>query len=294
MNNEQRLRIGYYRSSDLNDGKIDFGILNADFSLDSYRELYRNSKVILDLQPIAILFEAVQINFNELNSSFNIGINFTKNMKPGKGVVFQYLSLMSDLSVKITNFITSANTFLVNSECNLKKTSEHFEWNEYRNNLHKSSFSYRFTYELRNYSQHHSLPISSLNVNQDKTKDKITLLVNMKRDELLSCGYKWGKIKNDIQSCDEVFDLYPHLNKYMKIIEELFSKYIDVKSAKLQETIIYFAKLNSTFKFPEKSVPVVFVGEAENDKPVPKHHEMIPFENLDWLLSICNKVGSLS
>ncbi|MGK0271390.1 MAG: hypothetical protein ACI88H_002049 [Cocleimonas sp.] len=286
MNELQRLRIGHYCS---NEGKLDFGILKKDFSQDCYNELQGYSKVIFDLQPIAMLFEAVQINFNELNVEITKGISITKITNPGKGMVFEYLTLMSKLSVKITNFITSANSFLSNSETLLKKTSEHVKWNEYRNNLHKNSFSYRFVYELRNYSQHYSLPISSLNVSVDKTIDQTTLLVNMKRDELLSCGYKWGKHKKDIEGCDAVFDLYPHLNEYMKIIEKLFSKYIEVRNIQLRECIAYFEKLNIVFQFPEHTVPVIFVGETEHNKPVPEQHETIPFENLNWLLSICKK-----
>lgn len=287
VNNLQRLRIGY--SVFKEGGKCDFGILKNDFSRDSYNELQSYSKIIYDLQPIALLFDAVRINFNDLNADINKEITIINTVELGKEIVFKNLVLMSKLLVRITNFITSANSFLTHTELILKKISEDDGWNNFRNDLHKNSFSYRFVYELRNYSQHHSLPISSLNINVDIPTGNAKLIVKMKRDELLNSGYKWGKYKKDLESCNEEFDLYPHLVDYMKIIEKLLFKCTEVKKIQIQECVDYFNRLNSAFNFPSNSVPVVFIGESEGNNVVPANNQPIPFDNLDWLMSTLKK-----
>ncbi|WP_163134222.1 hypothetical protein [Agarivorans sp. Alg241-V36] len=287
MEDTQRYRVGHYSKG--YQGKVDVAIHQDDFPAACYEELQKETKVIFDLQPILMMYGAAKDNFEEFLGSIAECVSFWRDAMPQKGLAYNQLNHLVLISQRINNFLSSASAFLTSAEIKLGKvfgvdSLEVNEWNRYRRNLHKNSFSYRFLYELRNYSQHNNLPISSLSVNAEKMSGDINLSVNVYRDEILDSGFKWKKLRPEIEQKNVSFDLFPFIKEYMLLIDELMDKYFEANSEVIDCCSLYLNILSQRFRFPKNAVPVIYKGDTPYGLPVPEDFEQIPIEQFTWIL----------
>ena len=283
-------RVGYYRKSP--DGKIDVALQKSEFDDECFDELTEYIQVINDTQPIIIAFDIVSRNFNEVSESISKYRGFTVNQGiPIKGFIPQAIEGMTDLIQRISNFLASASMFLTIAESKLrsvfgKKSFELKMWNLFRQELHKDSFSYRFMYKLRNYSQHHGLPLSSVICKIDDMKnieESTSLSVNLSKQELLKDEFNWGSLKHEIEVLEEQTNIYPHLSNYMRIIESILVKYVDSFRRKIADCYAYMSAFHRAIGIPENAVPVLFTGQASVDGAIPNDMMYIPVEQFQWV-----------
>lgn len=181
------------------------------------------------------------------------------------------MSGMTQVSQRVINFLASATSFLNITENHLnhrfgKESSQSIGWNSKRNDLHKETFAYRFLYELRNFSQHASLPFSLINAKAEKlledapTTFKITVLMNP--DALLKSNYKWpSSIKKEIKNQSESFDIILLIGTYYMCLRELCKSAIEVRKSDLAVCGHYLMTVENVFELPAGAIPVLFVGD---------------------------------
>ncbi len=254
------------------DGQYDFKIIDKSLDQNCIEEMKDLTKVVFDLQPIVISYNVVCRNYDDLTNTLDILYVELKALVGGN--IFEssfQMDGMTQVSQRVINFLASATTFLNITENHLnhrfgKESSQSIGWNSKRKELHKETFAYRFLYELRNFSQHASLPFSSINAQAENlledvpTTFKIAVLMNP--DALLKTNYKWpSSIKNEIKDQSDSFDLIPFVGTYYKCLRELCKSAIEVRKIDLNECGKYLMTFEKLFKLPAGAIPVLFVGD---------------------------------
>lgn len=288
MSNYQRLRAGFYKKN--SDTKVGIGVNSEDYSRESFEELENKTEILKELDPITILYDGVTNNFSDINKEISQWESFNKDKHLSEGLDYNFMTMRSRIIMRITNFLTSANSFLMNAEIQLgrsfgKSSSEFIDWNNHRKLLHKESFAYRFSYRLRNYSQHYSLPVTSLSVKLGPVDVETEIKVLINRDILLDSGFDWAGLKADLIKYEDAFDLLPLLQQYMEIIDELLIEYVKACNDRLNSCIECIDVFMRQFNFPKGAVAVVFKG----DGPIPEDYFRIPIERLHWILDKVRK-----
>ena len=291
MSSGVRRRVGFIVEN--GQGTLDISVHSLDFEEIHYEELKEYSNVIFEVKPIVVSFEVVKKNFEEIfttASSYKEDIKDTKSAGPTE--IHLSLESMVSMTQRIGNFLAAASSFLTNSEVRLEKvygkdSKELESWNEFRRNLHKNKFSYRFMYELRNYSQHYGLPLSGFNLNLNDmltTDKKVNFVMYLSKDELLKDKFNWKKLSCEIGLLEETTDIVPFLTEYFDVIKAIFIKFMDQFCPKLIECHEYVATFHKVFKIPEGVSPMLFKGESPNGQP-PKDAEFVPTDQFNWVRS---------
>lgn len=290
MTSRIRRRVGYFVEN--NEGKLDISIHSVDFDETCYQELTDYSKVIFNVQPIVTAFEIVKNNYEEIDSSAASYKNSVENLKmPNPKAIVESLDSGVILTQRVSNLLSSASSFLTNAEISLEKdfgksSNELAMWNNYRRNLHKESFSYRFMYELRNYAQHYGLPMSGFNISITdmlESSTSIDLTMYVSRDSLLKNNFNWKKLRKEIEELEVNSDIIQYLNGYFEVIRKLLVKYLDIYGTKLLECYEYISTFHTVFKIPEGVSPMLFIGEGSKEHPIPKNVEYIPTDQFMWV-----------
>jgi len=293
MDTSQRKRIGYYIKR--NDSILDFCIHKSDFDQVCKDEFDKYCKIIFQLQPIVIAYEAVSLSYYELRKSLDDYDNiWLEKSIPGAGYFCIAISHLIESTQKVTNLLSSVTAFLASTQIRLKKEvgevdPRYILWDSLRKKLHNENFSYRFLYELRNYSQHSNVPISEANVHiddivSDTRKVKSTLYIN--KIELFNSGYEWKKgLKLEIQAQDNKINLMPLVDEYIFIIKALTIAYLDLFQNDLTECYQYINTFYRVYNIPKDVIPLLFIGDTVNGQPVPNNMEYIPSEQLLWIFN---------
>lgn len=286
-------RFGYYILQQ--NGTLDINVGVNVASVEVLAELNEIVGVIFNLQPIIFAFDVVERNYRELLDSIDAYRSRLDDLKPSLPVdISLAMDGLISVSQKVTNFLSSTTAFLAHSEMQLRRVHGHNSaelntWNEKRKNLHAKHFSYRFLYELRNFAQHRDLPFSSLNIAGERPTGELSMIfkigVLVSRDGLLEDGYKWGKLRGEIQQQPSVFDLLPIASEYLDCLRCLCLEAIKYQDERLAECGHYFDVMCRTLKIPSGAVPVLFIGESTKAAP-PSRHEVIPLEQFKFLLRL--------
>jgi len=134
-------------------------------------------------------------------------------------------------------------------------------------NAFDKSFSYRFIYKLRNYSQHYSIPIAEFVIDDNFAEDrKYNFKVTISRDRLLA-DRSWGKITNEIEKLPERITINEHIEEYNTIIQNIhfdIIKYLWKNIKPYYEVAMFqYNKVREQCNFPLLGWPLL----DENGKP---------------------------
>jgi hypothetical protein len=290
MTSRVRRRVGYYHKRI--DGTLDIALSKIDFDEECYEELTSCSKAIFELKPILIAFDMAKNNYDEIIESSNSYREFVKKeLIPGPGYIQKSIDRMVVLTQRINNFLSSASSFLNNTEIKVDKvfgggSCQSNLWNEYRRGLHKDSFSYRFMYELRNYSQHYGLPMSAANfdvANMLENTPSVNLSMSIYRESLLEENFNWKKLESEIRKLEKNTDIGPYLEEYMGILKKLIIKYLDLFKKKMLECFEYLTAFHKAFEIPEGVLPMLFIGEGNKTQPIPSKMVYMPADQFQWV-----------
>lgn len=197
------------------------------------------------------------------------------------------------VSQKITNFLSSASAFLDRTDKQLqrihnKDSSEYTAWDKLRKDLHASSFSYKFVYKLRNFSQHRDLPFNSYAVIGKRELESNHMIfradIVMMRDKLLEDGKDFwdSSTKKELINQPPEFDLLPFITKYLQHMRQLCLKAIWIQNIKLVRLNNYLDTITS--KNPVDTIPVIYTGESKSEDFPPSKVDFIPIEEFKYLL----------
>ncbi len=285
-------RFGYYIPKP--DGTMDFVVHDRVASAEVLTEFHEISNAIFHLQPIIFAFDVVERNYRELVDSIedhrtrlnDLGV---ANPLPISGAMDGIVLAVQ----KVSNFLSSASAFLAQTETQLRRvhgtdSPELNIWNDERKNLHATCFSYRFLYELRNFAQHRSLPLSSFNIAGERASENAPMVFKtgalLLRDGLLGDGYKWKKLRVEIQQQPPEFELLPLIAEYLHSLRQLCLVAVQLQSARLAECAHYLDTVRRVLQTPVGAVPVFFIGESSSKEKPPSRVEVFPMEQFEYLL----------
>ncbi len=288
---EERRRIGYYTPKP--NGTIDFRVFAKPADATVLAELHAMVKVVFYLQPIAVALETVLRNRSDLIGfvdAFRAELNAAGTSHIGVETALEGLIVGTQ---RTTNLLSAATAFLAIAEASFRdaygeSSQELTDWNTLRRDLHASSFAYRLLYELRNFAQHRALPVSSLNVFGERTSDELPMVfqpnLRLIRDALLVDGFDWAKLRPELEQQPAHFDLLPLVDEYVAILQGLCLDVFMLERARLAQCVLYVDALKRTLQVPEGSIPAVFVGESAAPGRPPSNMEIVPAEQLRWLM----------
>lgn len=263
-------------------------------------EFHEVISVIFKLQPIIFAFNVIERNYQELTDSIQ---EHCSQLDNSLTITAKPISLIMNGKIlaiqKISNFLSSTSAFLDQTETQLRRvhgedSPELNAWDEKRKDLHASTFSYRFLYELRHFSQHRSLPFSSFNIAGRRTSQNAPLLFRAEplilRDELLKDGWNWKKLQIEIQQQPPEFELLPLITEYLHCLRQLCLEAVQFQSVRLAECAHYFDTMRRSLEIPTGAVPVIFIGESTSKEIPPSRREAIPMEQFEYLLREYDKL----
>ncbi|WP_127334633.1 hypothetical protein [Enterobacter bugandensis] len=272
-----------YRMGSISSSKkreMNYEIFSHNLTEEWFNCMRNKTKVLWDLEGIHTTWWAAHENYLEL-------CEFLENHKQPL-YVWKELHLIGDdfqkaikkINQLVTNCIVSFTTFITICGIYIKKrfSDENIinNWNEKRNYLHKTIFSYRLAYELRNYSQHYSLAVSSAEVIM--TGDEVKgLSAYIDANLLKSSGYDWKKFANDPEFINaESINLKDVLSDYLSCVNEIYKNTLILHTDELNECHLYFVDLIGKYDLKEGKHPVVFKGPSSFSNQPPLEKEFIP------------------
>lgn len=292
--NSPTRRLGYYIEK--NDGTMDFIVIPKALSTEVYTEFICLTDVIFTLQPIVIAYEIAERNFSEIVDSQTLfALNLNGAMAQVSAAATQAIDGLVHVSQRVTNFLAGASAFVTQCQIRVAHTSGEdspafLQWNELRKDEHANKFAYRFLYEMRNFSQHRSLPISNFCISGARTTVgtpmDFSIDFTLSRDELLQSGYTWKKeLASEIQTQDSDIPLTPLLEDYMQSMRKLCLAALNIHCEALANCARYLSKLQELSQMPEGGTPAIFVYPTNETSSPPTRHEQIPVQQLNYVLS---------
>ena len=167
-------------------------------------------------------------------------------------------------------------------------------WDKLRKDLHASSFSYKFIYQLRNYSQHRNLPFSRYLVSGESEPVSNHMIfkadIIVVRDKLLEDGEDlWNaSTKAELKTQPSEFDLLPFITEYLQHMRQLCLEALRFKNVQFVELNNYLGAITS--KNPADTIPIIYVGESESENSPPPKAKIIPIEEFKCLLKEFNRL----
>ena len=201
-------------------------------------------------------------------------------------------SQLDDMAINIasylTNYLSTIHIFLNHSSKYLLKIygpdSQKFKsFDNARKSFHFNNFSYRFIYELRNFSQHYSIPFHELVLEQKKIgpkRGRCTLAVLIDKDELLYGGYEWKKLESEIKKLPNNFDINKHIFIMEKCLERLFYITIIDDLAQLLERAKFMLDILNYAKGETGNIYIL------KEKDSSKNYELFPLSIVKGVINV--------
>lgn len=298
----KKRKFAFFAPND--DGTVDITIRPDSLTPEQLEEFENYTDVVFYLQPVVLSIEAVVSNYRDLkavlakseeqlNRENRNPFPSMKRILHGQVFVIQ----------KFNAFLSSATTFLYLAENDLKRkygqgSNEFSEFNSLRQNLHASNFSYRFLYDLRNFSQHYALPITSLDLHSSRptlTEDlEIYVELSFQRDKLLASGWNWKEeLRKDIEGQPEQILALPLIDQYLLILMNICLAFALPERERTADAFTYFNALRETLGAPLNADLVTILG-GPVQTPTHDHlnakFEVIPIDQLSWIVEKLERI----
>ncbi|MBK0009723.1 hypothetical protein IAE23_24945 [Bacillus sp. S35] len=162
-----------------------------------------------------------------------------------------YQELLENVNFYILNFLSSFNSFLDHWQTHVtrlygKESMEYKKFKEATAIEFDHCFSYRFIYELRNYTLHCDMPISIVRGSIDENDSPfVEIIISKSR---LRSTYKW-RPKVGLESMPEEFDIRGHMESALnclKRIQQVALNLSDINS--LHESTLAISKLGADYE----------------------------------------------
>lgn len=284
---------------ELQDDRLSFHADKAPVSQLVIDELDAVTQVIFFHQPILISWEVVNRNYQEL-LALNAEFELVKAENPQGVLRVESLMDLFTLAVQRTaNVLSSSTAFLDQVKKIVRSqfggTSEKFSaWDETRKDFHAARFSYRFMYELRNYSQHRRLPLSGINVEQfrkvlDQPLDG-SMRISLKRNDLINSGYSWKELIHEIEKLPEEIEVLPLVGEYLNCLARLCLTAVGFEAERLRDCVHCFYKVRRKLKAPQDATLLLCTPIGNEGTFTAGHGEFLPTQQVNW---ISDKVAEL-
>ena len=200
-------------------------VLITNLTLEQYNEYTGYIGASTKYNTDQNLFKLVEMNYDDLNKRIeHYKILYVKDEQ--KMDFKEIEDLYLDINRLLLNFLSSVRTYLDHTETRLNRKygegSEQFKlFKRITGEAFDNFFAYKFLCKVRNYSQHCGLPSGSIEINSSGDKDGKTINtmnIFFVRDHLLE-QFDWGtKVKPELSSMDEKFDVLPFIDEKFRLV----------------------------------------------------------------------------
>lgn len=200
-------------------------------TLEQFTEFQKSLATIEELNNRRRLVEFVEYNETDLRNHFETTLkDFLRKSASWNGIKkVDNAAAFLHANRLLLNYLSSIRTFLDHSEAFLKRKYADNSiyvagYQKMTSVFFDNSFAYRFFYKLRNFAQHVGLPIDQVEFSSKYSPNRQingSLKITFNRDELLSSYKEWGKVKTDLQSMNEEFEVMPLVSEMSHNIREI-------------------------------------------------------------------------
>lgn len=274
-------------------GSHDIFVLKPALSVESLSEYQECTRIVTTLQPLVIALSICEQDLDALTAlSTSQAQRLTEIGGPEipTGLV---MDLLVEATACVNAFLGSTSAFIGQATvevANMFGTGSEFEskWHLRRKALHADSEAYRILYELRNFAQHHGLPVSAINIDGARESPEgpmqLSSVSRLNREKLLATGFKWGKRRVDIQAQALEFDLLPLANEYTQCLRTLLLDIIRERGSDLVQCRDYLEAVRRVLKPPARARMFLFNGCGTPGVSPPTSGEIVPEGQFSWLL----------
>lgn len=274
------VKIGFYANLD---GAVTApDVVIREFPGAEYEELREKTAIIWNVHS---LYSSWLTAFNNYQEYIELG-KTEEELKVHPRVYVTTSTAYSSVSetARVTiNLLASASAFLIICQrlvTNFSSSDQvaYLKWDELRKTLYSQSAAYQICYGLRNFSQHYMIPFSGVNLNfKDRAIEGFAPFIN--RDEILNCGYNWGKDNAAValRSQGENICLSDLLGEYYSCLRKIFVSAHEIFEIRIKDARKCVNDLILKFGLPKDVTPTLFTAElgcsnfnemAQEDFPV--------------------------
>jgi len=265
-----------------------------DLSAEEHEKLKKASCRLMqhfnDQHPLAI----VALNYEDLQNQLQ---KLAREYEDDPSMNWIRMEMMRlTINRLILNFLSAARMFLDHSEYNLKKRygQDSNRLERFRNacsSAYDAQFSYRFMYELRNYSQHCDMPLGILQL-QSKSREGDSraverfLRISFDRDKLLK-DHDWkAELRAEIRNLPSEFEINSHIHQMMGCLVKINLKLLEEDLKELDESVEAIDNLTKSTK-EMGGRPFIAEGAPRGDeKKLEMSLEWIPLELVDLVRNL--------
>lgn len=239
---------------------------------EQYAEFEKIIRVSSELRPFVIDFMGLEENFcvfDRIPAEFKSGIEALTNpmIEGALGGARRLIIAQNALS----NFLYSTSAFRDRSQTRLRElygenSQQYKALDDAISAAYDEAFEYRLLYNLRNYAQHHDIPLSLVpvqaNLNQQTNKIEALVSVVLAPDKLVSNPKVQKQFQTkELSGLTEDIDLSACAKVFFRLHARLLKTIINMQAARIDEMSAYRDAVTRVLKLPPGAFPVIWEGD---------------------------------
>lgn len=271
------------------DGKLDIARSRQEFADENWEEFQRIVGITSELRPFVIDHISLKNEFEALNE---VGPLFVESIE-GTLDMLSYIGVAQTRAMALAQGVLS--NFLAATTCLKdrgatrirerygKDSLELAKFGAAQRDAYDASFAYRLFYNLRNFAQHHDLPISTIPVEMkrnDAGELKAMVKLVLRPQELLTSSRVQKSFRDkELVNLTADLDLLPLAKEVFDLHGAIVKIVIDLHADRLIEMQRYARVIFTKAGMPAGAIPVIWEGT-----PQPAKHHHFSFDELGSLV----------
>lgn len=262
-------RFGWYRPRP--QGGLDLHIIARPLDEDNWTEFREHTRVVEFIRPYIIDYLALVSDFEAVTGvEVEVSAALTDVLAQVMITVVTGVEANARAQQLASNFLSAASAFRDRAASRLSRqfgsvSAETQALKAATSRLFDRSFAYRALYALRNYAQHHEVPVSLVPISANRSAEGAMICqigLHLDPRTLAASGKINAKLHAELTAIGaRQLALLPLLDEFMAAHQEIMAEVLRIYSTDLAEMAHYAAALYRTFEIPHDVVPVVWEGD---------------------------------
>ena len=262
--------LGYVVSKDGN--VIDGMRYGQPMRDDQFEEFIRVVGITAELRTFVIDFIALEENFrafDRIPSDFRTHLEALNNMMT-EGALSEAMRLMKAQNA-LSNFLYATSAFRDRCLTRLRESygeqSSHYTSFEIAiKAAYDEALEYRVLYNLRNFAQHHDIPLSLVpveaNLNVETKKVEASVSIVLAPSHLAKSSLVQKSFRPELSRLTEDINLCAYARVYFRLHARLLKTILDNQASRIDEMSAYREAVTRVLKLPSGAHPVVWEGDV--------------------------------
>jgi hypothetical protein len=280
-----------------NGAKVDLARAKQEFTQENWEEFQRIVGITSELRPFVIDYLALQ---NEFEALREVGPAIVESVEAAPHMV-TYMGVpqtraMALAQGALSNFLSAASALKDRGAARLRErygedSLEVAKFTAAQRDAYDASFAYRLFHNLRNFAQHHDLPISTIPVDAKRDEAgqvKASLKLILRPQELLGSSriQKTFRDKELVHHTADI-DLVPLAKETFDFHGAIMKAILDMHADRLIEMQHYARAVFTKAGMPKGAIPVIWEGATQ-----PAKHHHFSFDELALLVELYKEFSS--